>query len=54
MALKQRGGFSFESLSKENEERAIVTAFPDPREPEQAPITARLPFIRRLLDDTAV
>ena len=48
------GGFSFESLSKDNEIDAVVTAFPDPTEPEQAPMTARLPLIRRVLADTAV
>lgn len=55
MALKQEGGgFSFESISKDNEKDAVVTAFPDPTEPEQAPMTARLPLIRRVLADTAV
>ena len=48
------GGFSFESVSKDNERDAVVTAFPDPTEPEQAPMTARLPLIRRVLADTAV
>jgi len=52
MSLK--GGFSFESVSKDNEKDAVVTAFPDPSEPEQAPMTARLPLIRRVLADTAV
>jgi hypothetical protein len=55
MSLNQNGGgFSFESVSKENEKDAVVTAFPDPSEPEQAPMTARLPLIRRVLADTAV
>ena len=54
MSLKQTGGFSFESVSKDNEIDAVVTAFPDPTEPEQAPMTARLPLIRRVLEDTAV
>ena len=53
MSLKG-GGFSFESVSKDNEKDAVVTAFPDPSEPEQAPITARMPLIRRVLADTAV
>lgn len=53
MSLKG-GGFSFESVSKDNEKDAVVTAFPDPSEPEQAPMTARLPLIRRVLADTAV
>ena len=48
------GGFSFESVSKDNERDAVVTAFPDPTEPEQAPMTASLPLIRRVLADTAV
>jgi hypothetical protein len=51
---QQRGGFSFESISKDNELDTVVTAFPDPQEPEQAPMTARLPLIRRVLADTAV
>lgn len=55
MSLNQNGGgFSFESVSKDNEKDAVVTAFPDPSEPEQAPMTARLPLIRRVLADTAV
>jgi hypothetical protein len=55
MSLNQNGGgFSFESVSKDNERDAVVTAFPDPSEPEQAPMTARLPLIRRVLADTAV
>lgn len=53
MSLKG-GGFSFESVSKENEKDAVVTAFPDPSEPEQAPMMARLPLIRNVLADTAV
>ena len=53
MSLKG-GGFSFESVSKDNEKDAVVTAFPDPSEPEQAPMTARLPLIRGVLADTAV
>lgn len=48
------GGLSFESVSKDNEKDAVVTAFPDPSEPEHAPMTARLPLIRRVLADTAV
>lgn len=53
--LKQKGGaLSFESVSKENERDTVVTAFPDPSEPELAPMTARLPLIRRVLEDTAV
>ena len=48
------GGLSFESVSKDNEKDAVVTAFPDPSEPEQAPMTARMPLIRRVLADTAV
>ena len=47
MSLK--GGFSFESVSKDNERDAVVTAFPDPSEPEQAPMTARLPLIRNVI-----
>jgi len=54
-SLKQKGGaLSFESVSKENERDTVVTAFPDPSEPELAPMTARLPLIRRVLEDTAV
>lgn len=54
MSLRQKGGvFSFESVSKENESDAVVTAFPDPMEPEQAPMTARLPLIRRVLEDSS-
>jgi hypothetical protein len=53
MSLKG-GGFSFESVSKDNEKDAVVTAFPDPSEPEQAPMTARLPLIRGVLAATAV
>jgi hypothetical protein len=52
--INMRGGFSFESVSKDNELDAVVTAFPDPSEPELAPMTARLPLIRRVLTDTAV
>ena len=48
------GGFSFESVSKDNEKDAVVTAFPDPSEPEQAPITARMPLIRDVLAASAV
>ena len=48
MSLKG-GGFSFESVSKDNEKDAVVTAFPDPSEPEQAPMTARLPLIRNVV-----
>lgn len=55
LSLKQKGGaLSFESVSKENERDTVVTAFPDPSEPELAPMTARLPLIRRVLEDTAV
>lgn len=53
MSLKG-GGFSFESVSKDNEKDAVVTAFPDPSEPEQAPITARMPLIRDVLAASAV
>lgn len=48
------GGFSFESVSKDNEKDAVVTAFPDPSEPEQAPMTARMPLIRDVLAASAV
>lgn len=57
MSLHKRqngGGFSFESVSKDNEIDAVVTAFPDPTEPELAPMTARLPLIRRVLEESAV
>ena len=53
MSLKG-GGFSFESVSKDNEKDAVVAAFPDPSEPEQAPITARMPLIRDVLAASAV
>ena len=45
------GSLSFQSVSKENEHDTVVTALPDPNEPEQAPMTARLPLIRRVLSD---
>ena len=45
------GGLSIQSVSKENEHDTVVPARPDPNEPEQAPMTARLPLIRRVLSD---
>jgi len=52
--LRQKGGFQFDSVSKENEEDTIVTVFPDPREPELAPMSGRLSLIRDIVNSTAV
>jgi hypothetical protein len=53
--LRQKGGdLQFDSVSKENEKDAVVTVFPDPREPELAPMTGRLSVIREVVNSTAV
>ena len=53
--LRQKGGdLQFDSVSKENEDKTVVTVFPDPREPELAPMTGRLSLIREIVDSTAV
>ena len=52
--LRQKGGFQFDSVSKENEEDAVVTVFPDPTEPEQPPVTGGLLRIRDMLERSAV
>ena len=49
--VRQKGGdLQFDSVSKENEEDAVVTVFPDPREPELAPVTGGLLRIRDMLE----
>jgi len=50
--LRQKGGdLQFDSVSNED---TVVTVFPDPREPELAPMTGRLSVIREVVNSTAV
>lgn len=53
--FRQSGGaFSIPSISKENEDRTIVTVRPDSREPDSIPMTGTLTQMRKLLEDADV
>lgn len=55
MLRKQRGGaFSIPSVSKEYEDRTIVTVRPDSREPDSIPMTGTLTQMRKILEDADV
>jgi hypothetical protein len=48
---KQKGGvLHIDSVSKENEEKAIVTVRPDSREPDSMPMTGRLSVMQDILE----
>jgi hypothetical protein len=50
-SYKQKGGaLHIESVSKENEEKAIVTVRPDSREPDSMPMTGRLSVMQDILE----
>ena len=53
--FRQSGGaFSIPSISKEDEDRTIVTVRPDSREPDSIPMTGTLTQMRKLLEDADV
>ena len=53
--FRQSGGaFSIPSISKEDEDRTIVTVRPDSREPDSIPMTGTLTEMRKLLEDADV
>lgn len=55
LRIRQKGGaFSIPSISKEDEDRTIVTVRPDSREPDSIPMTGTLTQMRKLLEDADV
>lgn len=55
LRIRQSGGaFSIPSISKEDEDRTIVTVRPDSREPDSIPMTGTLTRMRQLLEDADV